>query len=261
MQKIKDNKKPLIACLTTVRTGSNRLPNKALLEIRGKRVIDHVIERMKNARKPDLVILCTSDQPEDDILVKIAKQHRIKYFRGSSKDRLARMLGAVDKFNLDHIVTFDADDLFCDPELVDLSIKQMLEKPCDVIRSPAGLICGSFTFCISANTLRNACRTKDSEDTGIYETYILDHARFKIRELKVADPIFYNEKIRMTLDYPEDFDFFSRLFDELNIDTNIVPLKKILTFMEQKPEIALINFSRHKDYVAIRERVMKTQTK
>ena len=253
-------KKLKFGCLTTVRTGSSRLPNKALLKIRGKRVIDHILERMKSCKNPDLVILATSNQPEDDVLVKIAEQHGVECFRGSAKDRLARMLGAAEKFDLDYIVTFDADDLFCDPELVDSSIKQMLKNPCDVIKSSSGLICGAFTFCISTATLREACRIKDTDNTELYEVYILDNTRFKVNELAGADPILYNDSIRMTLDYPEDFEFFSKVFDELQIDTNTISLKRIVELLQNKPEIAKINLSRHKDYVAKRE-VMKKATR
>ena len=35
------------AIFITVRTGSKRLPNKALLQINGKETIVHLIERMK----------------------------------------------------------------------------------------------------------------------------------------------------------------------------------------------------------------------
>jgi len=248
-------KKPKIACLTTVRTQSSRLPNKTLLQIRGKRVIDHVIDRMKNTKKPDLIILCTSDEPEDDILVTIAKKHGIKYFRGSAKDRLQRMLGAVEKFNLDYIATFDADDLFCDPELIDLAITQMLKDPCDVIKAPASLPCGSFAFCISANTLREACRIKDTDDTEMFDVYILDKDRFNVRDLVVKNPVFHNDRVRLTLDYQEDFNFFARVFDGLKMNKNIVPLSKILQYVKRKPELAMINFSRHKDYIQKREKM------
>ena len=52
----------------TVRTASSRLPQKCLLSIRGKRVIEHVIDRAKLINGLASVVVCTSMEPEDDVL-------------------------------------------------------------------------------------------------------------------------------------------------------------------------------------------------
>lgn len=250
------NNKPKFACITTVRTNSSRLPGKALLDIRGKRVIDHIIERAKSVKSADVVIICTSTEPEDDILVDIAKQYNVECFRGSAKDRLGRMLGAVNKFGIDYIITCDGDDLFCDPELIDLAVSQMQKEPCDVIKYPDNLVCGTFTFCISADALRRAHEMSDTDDTEMYDVYLLETGAFDVRGLKIDDPIFFNgDWVRATLDYQEDLDFFRRIFDELKIDTNTVPFRQIMKLIQEKPEITKINFYRHKDFFAKREKM------
>ena len=51
-----------------------------------KNIIEHIILRCIDA---DLVpILCTSKNKSDDILIKIAKKFKIKYFRGSEKIKI-----------------------------------------------------------------------------------------------------------------------------------------------------------------------------
>lgn len=253
--------KSQFACITTVRTSSSRLPGKALLDIRGKRVIDHVIERAKSVKSADLVIICTSIEPEDDILAAAATQHNVECFRGSVRDRLGRMLGAAEKFGVDYIITFDGDDLFCDPELIGMAIKQMREKPCDMIRFPKNIVCGTFTFCISTDALRRAHNMRGTDDTEMYEVYFLESGAFNTQELKVDDPIFLNgDWVRATLDYQEDLDFFRRIFNELKIDTNTVPFRTIMQLIKEKPEIASINLFRHKDF-AVRRRNMKEKMK
>lgn len=233
----------------TVRTRSSRMPAKCLLKIRGKSVIEHVIDRAKQTKKIDVVILCTTTNSEDDILVDIAKKKGIKYFRGSEKDKLERWNGAAKKFNIDYFVTTDADDLFCDPELNDLAVEQMLEKPCDMIKAPANLVCGSFTYCISVVALKRVCKIKASRDTEMMWGYFIDTGLFNVRQLKVKDRIFHNKKIRMTLDYPEDFVFFWTVFDKLRININNLPLRKILKFLKLNPAIPKINFFRQNQFL------------
>ena len=40
-----------IVCIIQARSGSTRLPNKVLLKIKGKSILDIVIERLKNSKK------------------------------------------------------------------------------------------------------------------------------------------------------------------------------------------------------------------
>ena len=107
------------AVFITVRTGSTRLPNKALLKIRDKTTIEHLIKRVKKSKLANEIVLCTTTLSQDDVLCEIAEKNNIKYYRGSVEDKLERWKGAVDQYNVDFFVTADGDDLFCDPELID----------------------------------------------------------------------------------------------------------------------------------------------
>ena len=62
------------AIFITVRNNSTRLPEKALLKIDGVTTIEYLIRRMKYSEKADKVILCTTENKYDDILVEIAKK-------------------------------------------------------------------------------------------------------------------------------------------------------------------------------------------
>ncbi len=250
-----DKNRPKIACFLTVRTGSSRLPQKTLLTIRGKRLIEHVIDRMKLLKEVDEIILCTSTEPSDDTLEQVAREQGINVFRGSLHDKIARWLSAADKFNVDYFVTVDAaDDIFCDPELIDLAVRQMKQNPCDYLKIPDDLVCGGAAPCISAVALKRALEIKDTNQVEDYTTYFTETGLFNVRDI-VADPIFHNKNVRLTMDYKEDYDFFVRIFDELSMDTNNVPLRKILEFLNKNPGLVEINFFRHQDYLQNRKRV------
>ena len=47
--------------------------------------------------------------------------------------------------------------------------------------------------------------------------------------------------LRMTLDYPEDFQFLEKIFDALHKEGEIFSLDEILNFLSQNPEVAQIN--------------------
>ena len=223
----------------TVRTGSTRLPNKATLKINGKTTIEHLIDRVKNSKLSDSIILCTTTLPEDDALCDIAKSNNIKYYRGSVKDKLERWKGACEKYNIDFFITADGDDLFCEPELIDLAINQYKTTNADFIKSDE-LVSGAFTFGIKYKALKKVCEIKDTDDTEMMWVYFTDTGLFNVENLQNIPKKYKRKDIRMTLDYEDDFKFFKNIIEHFN--NKIFGLDDILSYIDNNPEVSKINF-------------------
>ena len=226
------------AILITVRTGSTRLPNKALLKINDKETIVHLIERVKKSKKADNIILCTTNLKEDNILCELASKSGIDYFRGSVKDKLERWNGACNKFDVDFFVTADGDDLFCEPELIDLAFDQYEKTHTDFIEGK-GIPCGSFTYGIKAGALRKVCEIKDTDDTEMMWVYFTDTNLFNIQNLENIPDEYKRTDIRLTLDYEDDFNFFKNIFENLKLDFN---LKDVVNYIDSNPHVKEINY-------------------
>jgi spore coat polysaccharide biosynthesis protein SpsF (cytidylyltransferase family) len=237
------------AVFITVRTDSTRLPNKALKEILGIPTIELVILRAKQVKGVDAVqSLISPDEACRRSVVAIADRNGINWHRGSVEDKLDRWLGATKKYSIDCFVTMDGDDLLCDPELIGLAIDQMESGTVDFIRAPRDLICGSFTYCLKSSALQKVCDVKDTNDTEMMWTYFEDTGLFAVADLDVSDLVFFSREIRLTLDYQEDFEFFSRIFEHFQAKKNDVPLRDIVQFLSGHPEIVAINAFRQKDF-------------
>jgi spore coat polysaccharide biosynthesis protein SpsF len=231
------------AIFVTVRTGSTRLKNKALVEINGVPVITRIIRRVKRSKKVDGVILCTTEREQDDVLVKIAQEEGIEYFRGSEKDKLERWNGAAQKFGIEFFVTADGDDVFCDPELIDLAFEQYERNNADFIDWNYKLICGSFTYGIKASALKKVCEIKDSKDTEMMWVYFTDTGLFKCEEPENFDDVFKKPELRMTLDYPDDLKFFEAVINHFEVDLGkeYYSLREIVAYLDEHPEVVKIN--------------------
>ena len=83
------------------------------------------------------------------------------------------------EYGIDYIVTFDGDDLFCEPILLDMAADQIREGEYDFIEAPQGLICGAFTYAFTAKALAKVCGIKDSTDTEMMWTYFKDTGLFR----------------------------------------------------------------------------------
>jgi len=236
------------AVIITVRTESKRLPKKCLLKLNGKTIIEHIIDRAKLINKAKKIVLCTTNNKSDDILCDIAEKNEILFFRGSSMDKLMRWYEATKEFRITHFVTFDADDLFCEPYLNNEALKQIEKDNVDFIFSN-DIMAGAFTYCIKTSALKKVCEIKDTEDTEMMWTYFLDTGLFNNESLNTKDLKKYNRKnTRITLDYIEDYKFFKEIFNILNIQENNLSLLKILSFLNDNPYISDINYFRDDEW-------------
>lgn len=234
------------AAFITVRMKSTRLPRKALLKIEGRTTIEHLIDRLKAAKLPDMVVLCTSIHPDDEVLVEVAKRNGIEAFQGSPEDKLDRYLRAARKYGIDFIVNVDGDDILCDPELIDRTIEHFKKTGADCIVWK-GFPVGSVPTGVKVQALEKVCQLKEDKDTEVWGGYFTDTGLFKVEYLE-ADEDLRHPELRMTLDYPEDLKFFKTVFTRLYEPGKIIPLREVVDLLLQTPEIAKINQKVKKAY-------------
>jgi DNA (cytosine-5)-methyltransferase 1 len=65
---------PKIVLIIQARMSSTRLPGKSMMPLAGKPLVYRMVERLKNCRKVDEIVIATSDQPEDQLLIDLAKE-------------------------------------------------------------------------------------------------------------------------------------------------------------------------------------------
>lgn len=237
------------AIFITIRRDSSRLPDKAVRDIYGSKVMEMVIKRAKLARNFEEIIVCTTTRDVDNEIEEVSLNAGVKVFRGSLQDKLERWNGAAKEYGIDYIVTFDGDDLFCDPKLLDMGAGQIASRGLDFIEAPKGLICGAFTYAFTAGALKKVCEIKNTDDTEMMWTYFKDTGLFKTGVLEGVDEIYFSNEIRCTLDYPEDYEFFSRVFEHFDCPENDVGLDRIAAYLHENPEIAKINIGRQQEFL------------
>ncbi len=113
------------------RTGSTRFPKKVLSKINGISLVEHIIYRVKKAKKIDKIILATTLKKEDDILCRIAKKNNIYIFRGSENDLVDRYYKAAINYNANFILRLPADNPIPEPKEYDRLIKYHLKTKND----------------------------------------------------------------------------------------------------------------------------------
>lgn len=116
------NTKKRVGITIEARMSSSRLPGKTLKPLLGKPMLARMIERLKMVKLADVIVVATTDQPEDAPIVELAKEMGIGYHQGSSEDVLDRVLQAARKYDIDLIVETCGDCPVVDPGIIDTEI-------------------------------------------------------------------------------------------------------------------------------------------
>ncbi|MBN2396156.1 MAG: NTP transferase domain-containing protein [Candidatus Atribacteria bacterium] len=227
-----------IGFFITARLKSSRLKQKILLDLNGKSVLDRVIERAKKVVGIDGVVLCTSTNPQDSVLFENALNNKIQFFAGSEDDVLNRLLAAAKHFGYDAFVSITADNplfsIYTSNILVDMYRKEQY----DFINTK-GLPMGCGTYILDVKALEVVNHMKQQSDTEIWGPFINRPDFFNVADLMVKNSP-YNENIRITLDYAEDYLLIKNIYNRYK-SNDIPDLSDVLHLLQTNPELLEIN--------------------
>lgn len=226
--------------LVTVRLKSTRLPMKAIKLIHGKPLIVHILDRLKLAKTPAEVVMCTSTVKQDDPLEVIAAQEGIKCFRGHPDDVLLRLTEAAKENSADVVMHCTGDNPFVDWEYIDQAAGFHITRGNDFTKTE-GLPWGAFPYAISTQAMERACEIKDAVDTEVWHGYFMETGLFKWETMIIDNPRVKWPELRVTVDTEQDFAFTTRVFDELYNGKDPIALEDVVALCRDKPEIPEIN--------------------
>ena len=90
-----------IVAIIQARMGSIRFKNKVIKKISGIPMIEIILNRLKKSNLIDEIVLATSKEKDNQILIKLVEDLGFKCFMGSEIDVLDRYVKAANKFDAD----------------------------------------------------------------------------------------------------------------------------------------------------------------
>ena len=228
------------AAVIQARISSTRLPSKALIQISGKPMVVHVIERAKAIRGADLVILATGSGDADLPLVRIAGDCGIDSFRGPEENVLERFYLAVKDSGCDYIIRITGDNPLTDhisaSEALDFTFTERPDH-CSVSGIPLGTGIEIISFAALEKAYNESSRPHHFEHVT---PYIKEHPEL-FRIMKYAASL-YNPfpDLRLTVETAEDLELTKKIYDSLYSGRPVL-LSEVISFISANPELVKIN--------------------
>ena len=239
-----------IIAIVQARMGSTRLPGKVLMDVEGKPMLWHLIERLKYSKKIDEIVIAIPDTKENDILEKFAEENNVKYYRGSEDDVLSRYYEAAEKFKADVIVRVTSDCPLIDPKIVDKIIERYAGSKADftanflegkkgeVIKKtfPKGLEAEIFAFLTLKKVKQEAKERYQQEHV---DPYIFENPDiFSLSIVENKEDFSY---MRWTVDDREDLQFVREIYKRIYPSKKMFYMEDVISLLKKFPELLDIN--------------------
>lgn len=234
-----------INAIVATRMTSSRLPGKVLMDLAGKPALVRLIERLKRSKYINEVVIATTTNQTDDIVVETAKSQGVRYFRGSEDDVLQRTVEAAEAAETDLIVQITSDCPLIDYATIDRVIERILEHP--YIDYAANQLIRTYPLGFSVEVFR----TKDLRhveqtinDPAVREhvsLYFYEHPEIYYLSNVEAPRFLHHPEFRLTLDTEEDYRLIQSIYNSLYFVNTDFDLYDITRYLEQNKKLLSIN--------------------
>ena len=193
------------------RLGSKRLEKKHLYNVNGKTLIEWLVLRFLHEFNNEIsrgkikLFITTTESPENKIFQKIFKEKKVDIYFGDNSNIPKRLLSCANQHKISKIIAIDGDDILCSTSSARKVFKALDNY--DYVKTkglPLGMNITGFTKEFLSKTKASNFKILETGWTKIFNDkniYLINQA-FSSKE----------KKIRMTLDYIEDFQFFQAVF-------------------------------------------------
>lgn len=224
--------------------GSKRLPKKSLFKLGRERVIERCYKSASYHKVFDKVIVATSTTKDDDELCDYLNYNNFLFFRGDLENVLSRFQDISVENNAKNIVRLTGDNPLIDPFIIRDVFKfheyNNFDYTSNIINR--NFPRGNDVECINAKVLNSLkyedLKKEDKEHVTLFIRKNID--KYNVGIFKNKEKLFKPEA-RLTIDYQEDYELITKIYQELHLDSKINNFKEIDIFLNENPDLLKIN--------------------
>ena len=221
------------------RMGSRRLPGKSLMDLEGRPLLGHVVDRARRSRAVHVVGVATTGHATDDPIAAFCVAEGIPCHRGPIDDVLHRYVEAAREWKLDVVVRITGDCPFVCADTIDALVAGLVDAGADYAGYAAPRI-GEGIDPFSRRSLDRFDRMLLPADEREHLALLVKRHTDDLRCVWIAPEVGLTPPgpVRLSIDEPADLEFARTLHRALPPDFTSADLVAVL---RQHPEWCAIN--------------------
>lgn len=207
-----------ITAIIQARMSSKRLSGKVLLEINNKPLVEYLIDRIKQSRTVNRIIIATSTDKSDLPIANYCKQKKIECFRGPLANVAERFKAVIEHYRIPFFLRICADSPLSDPVLIDNGVKNFSDGDYDIVTNtfkrtfPRGV---SFEILRSELFLSHYPFMKGQDELEHVTAYFYKNFnKFRICNVDTEGPDY--SWINLSVDTRDDFNLIKSIMKKIN---------------------------------------------
>ena len=216
-----------VVAIVQARMGSTRFPAKMSARLGTCSLLEWVLIRAKKSKLIDELVLATSTNPINDVLIEIATRLSVATFRGSEDDVLSRFASVVKLYNAETVVRICGDNPFVDPTEIDRLIAYFQTQRVDYAfnhqnRSDSGYADGFGAEIFSAEILLSLFLNDLTDSHKEHVTLFINENKnmYDIGLLAAPKDLAWPD-MKFDVDHPKDLIFLETLIAAgVNLNSN-----------------------------------------
>ena len=239
--------------------GSGRLPGKTMVDLDGRPLLWHLINRLRQTSGIDEISVATSILKENDVIENFCKSEKLFCYRGSEEDVLTRTLESLEAHDADVGVIVYGDNPLVDPVVVDEVIDfYKVNREYDWVGNdllttfPAGMEVEVFNV--------GALLDSSNRET---DPSIREHGTLHIRQNPntyslwniEAEGVRRRPDLHLGVDVGEDLEVVRMIMKHFSNEA-VFGLEDIIEYLDQNPQLPLRNRNVHRRWRKYRQSLL-----
>lgn len=225
------------------RMGSSRLPGKVLKPILNVPLLKHMMARLARCRALDEVVIATTEEPQDQVIIDFARENDYLYGIGPEEDVLGRYHKVALERKADHVVRLTSDCPLIDPEVTDRVVELHLQSEKNDLTS--NVFFRSYPRGLDTEILTLPCleRVLSETDDPLYREHVTNYIhdfpeKFVVENVAMDEDLSH---LRWTVDTEKDLEFVRRVYEVLYPKNPHFGYRDVLSYLNENPECMAIN--------------------
>lgn len=222
--------KKVIACII-VRMKSTRLPKKALIDLGGFSMTEQLIRRLRTSKMISDIVICTSTNKEDEILLKKAEEWGVQAYAGHEQDVLSRLIEVEEIYDADMVIRITGDNPFTDAENIDRLVAHHIKTSADYTRTNR-LPLGVTAEVMDKKMLKKLHSIMPDPNQSEYMSFYSFNP--DVFHCEVLEPMPKQDRpyYSLTIDYPKDLELARYLYEKLGSNGEIPSLQSVIDTLD-----------------------------
>lgn len=207
-------------------------------------MLKHLIDRLRAVPSINAIVLATTINPSDNVLVEFARNEALLVYRGSELDVMGRVIGAAQLGQADLVVEITGDCPIIDPEIVEQTIQMYLHNDAAYVSNghvrsyPDGMDTQVFSL---PDLVQSAAMTDAPLDREHVSLHIRNHPELFPKLTLVAPPSLWWPELGLTLDEEADYQLLKKIIETLAPNNPLFGCAEVLNLLRKNLDWVDIN--------------------